>query len=340
MNERERFTRVLRGDDIDRTPAICPGGMMNMITTDLMKKAGVTWPEAHLDAEKMARLAKASYDEGCFDNIGLPFCMTIEAEGLGAHVNMGSAIFEPHVSSYVIDSVTEWHDLTPMDLNKGRAKVVIDAIKLLRDQEPEAPIVGNVTGPISVASSVMEPTNFYKELRKKKDIAHEYMTFVTEENIRFANAMIEAGADIITISDPSGTGEILGPKLFDEFVVKYLNMLIDGLNKDKLIGTVVHICGDMKSVYEQVNKVRSDVLSFDSAVPMVSVKKNLPDRVIMGNVSTYTIEFGTPENVERLTRNCVKNGSDIIAPACGLGAKSPLTNVQAILKALKEDANA
>lgn len=67
-------------------------GMMNMITTDLMDACGVTWPEAHTDAQMMADLALASYQHGCFENVGVPFCMTIEAEELGAKVTLGSKI--------------------------------------------------------------------------------------------------------------------------------------------------------------------------------------------------------------------------------------------------------
>ena len=73
---------------------------MNMITTDLMDACGVTWPEAHTDAQMMADLALASYQHGCFENVGVPFCMTIEAEELGAKVTLGSKIFEPHVTEY------------------------------------------------------------------------------------------------------------------------------------------------------------------------------------------------------------------------------------------------
>ena len=69
---------------------------------------GVTWPEAHTDAQMMADLALASYQHGCFENVGVPFCMTIEAEELGAKVTLGSKIFEPHVTEYAGTSVTEW----------------------------------------------------------------------------------------------------------------------------------------------------------------------------------------------------------------------------------------
>lgn len=337
LTPRERLENAMNQREVDRLPCICPGGMMNMVTSQLMDEIGVYLPDAHTDARKMADLSKAVYEKGCFENYGVPFCMTVEAEEMGAEVELGSAIYEPHVSKYAINSVADYPSLTPIDVTKGRAKVVLDAIRLLKAETEGVPIIGNLTGPVSTASSVMEPVVFYKELRKKNQEAHAYMSFITEQLITFGKAQIAAGADVIAISDPSGTGEILGPKYFKEFAVTYLNRLLDGL-KEVQIGTIVHICGQMSSVYEEVNEVRSNVLSFDSVVPMREAREHLKDRVLMGNVSTYTLEFGERERVKLLTRGCVANGSNIVAPACGLGMKSPLSNVQAILECLKEDA--
>lgn len=336
FTEKERLERALRQEEVDRPPCICPGGMMNMITTDLMDACGVTWPEAHTDAQMMADLALASYQHGCFENVGVPFCMTIEAESLGAKITLGSKEFEPHVIEYAIKSVNEYTKLKKMNLEKGRAKVVLDAIKILKSENNDIPIVGNITGPISTASSLMEPVDFYKELRKKNKEAHEYMDFVTEEIISFAKAQISAGADIIAISDPSGSGEILGPKYFKEFAVKYINKIIENLQTEK-IGTIVHICGQMRSVYKEVNMINSDVFSFDSIVSMKNARENLPNRILMGNISTYALEFGTPDKISSLTNKCIKDGSNIISPACGLGTKSPLKNIQSILNTLKQE---
>jgi len=118
--------------------------------------------------------------------------------------------------------------------------------------------------------------------------------------------------------------------------VKYINKLVDAIQEVKG-KTIVHICGQMKNVYKEVNKIKSDVLSFDSIVSMSEARKNLGDRLLMGNVSTYTIEFGEPKKVSDLTKKCVKDGVNIISPACGLGMKSPLTNVKAILETLKKE---
>ena len=133
---------------------------------------------------------------------------------------------------------------------------------MLKSKDSDVPIIGNLTGPISTASSIMEPSTFYKELRKNNKEAHEFLNFVTDQLIVFAKKQIEAGADIIAISDPSGTGEILGPKLFEEFAVKYINKIIDSIQEQHTC-TIVHICGQMKKVYSEVDKVKSDVLSFN-----------------------------------------------------------------------------
>lgn len=336
LSSKDRLNKVFNGEKIDRPPCICPGGMMNMVITDIMEDIGVSFPQAHMDAQMMADLAAAVYDKECFENYGVPFCMTVEAEEFGAKVDMGTNIYEPHVVEYTINSVQEWKMLSEINFQQGRSKVVLDAIKLLKSKENDIPVIGNLTGPISTASSIMEPVIFYKELRKKNSDAHKFVDFVTEQLIQFAKEQIAAGADIIAISDPSGTGEILGPKLFEEFAVKYINKIIDGIQNEN-VPTIVHICGQMKNVYREVNKIKSNALSFDSIVSMSEARRNLGNRLLMGNVSTYTIEFGEPDKIAELTKKCVKDGSNIISPACGLGMKSPIKNVRSMIKSLKKE---
>lgn len=90
VNEKERLLGVLRGAPIREVPCICPGGMMNAIVVGLMDRCGIAWPEAHTDPVKMAKLARAVYDHDMFENYGVPFCMTVEAEAMGAPVDMGN----------------------------------------------------------------------------------------------------------------------------------------------------------------------------------------------------------------------------------------------------------
>ncbi len=337
LSPKERLFRAIKKEKIDRPPCICPGGMMNMIIEDVMDITGVKWPEAHSDAEMMAKLTMGVYENGGFENFGVPFCMTVEAEAMGATVGLGTKINEPRVTEYPINSVTEWRNLKNIDMHEGRTKAVLDAIKILKDKEQEVPIIANLVGPVSTASSLMEPTIYYKELRKKPEEAHEFMEFVTENLISFAKDQIEAGADIIAISDPSGTGEILGPKLFLEFTIPYLNKIVKAVKEDTPGGIIIHICGKLKSIYGELNLLESEVISFDSITSVREVVKNVDDnKVIMGNVSTLAIEKGTSDNIKKLANGCIKNGVDILSPACGIGAKTKLENIKTLVETAKE----
>lgn len=335
MTEKERLLRILNQEASDRPACICPGGMMNMVTAALMQDCGVFLPEAHSHAESMAKLAKAVYEQGCFENVGVPFCMTVEAEAMGAPVDLGSQVIEPRVKSYVLQSVSQWEQLSPLNLRRGRVKVVLDAISLLKDSCPAVPVIGNLTGPISTAASLMEPMTFYRELRKKKEEAHQFLDFVTDQLLCFGLAQIEAGADVIAISDPSGTGELLGPKYFEDFALPCLNRLVTAF-RDRGVGTIVHICGQMKAVYQQIRQLNSHALSFDALVSLKEAGENLNGRVLMGNVSTYALEFAEPAAIKKLARTCLNSGVHILSPACGLGMKTPLENERALLAAVRE----
>ncbi|SHJ80956.1 [methyl-Co(III) methanol-specific corrinoid protein]:coenzyme M methyltransferase [Hathewaya proteolytica DSM 3090] len=338
ITPRERLLNVLRKTEVDRPPCICPGGMMNMIVRDVMMITGAKWPEAHVDAEKMADLTEGIYNNGGFENFGVPFCMTVEAESMGAQVFMGTDITEPRVTEYPIKSVSEWRQLTNMDVTKGRAKVVLDAISILKKRNPDVPVIGNLTGPVSLASSLVEPMDYYKEIRRKPKEAAEFMDFVADNLIVFGKAQIEAGADIIAISDPSGTGEILGPKMFSEFAATYINKVLSALKPLAKGGTIVHICGRLKSVYKELNELQSDAISFDSITSVKEVIENVKDKAIMGNLSTLAIEKNNSDSVKNLGRVCIRQGVDILSPACGIGARTPLDNIRAMVEAAKEGA--
>jgi MtaA/CmuA family methyltransferase len=336
ITPKERLHRVLKGEKVDRPPCICPGGMMNMIVEEVMDITGVKWPEAHSDAQMMADLSFGTYMGGGFENFGVPFCMTVEAEAMGAPVYMGTKINEPRVTQYPINHVGDWNQLNSMDVNKGRVKVVLEAIKILKLKNLQVPIVANLTGPVSLASSLMEPMVYYKELRKNPTESHEFMEFVTENLITFGKAQLEAGADILTISDPSGTGEILGPKMFREFGLSYLNRIIDALKDYCEGGTIIHICGKLKSIYNELNELHSDAISFDSITSITEVVESVKNKTIMGNVSTFALENSSRENIKNIAENCINSGCNILSPACGVGTKTSVDNIRSMVEAAKE----
>ena len=325
-----RLLAAAKKEQVDKPPCICPGGMMNMMCRDIMEKSNRLWPEAHLDAEKMAGLSAALNEAGGFENYGVPFCMTVEAEAMGAKVDMGDLICEPHVVESPLESSAQLELLKPLDVNSGRVKVVLEAIKILKTKNTDVPVIGNLTGPVSTAGTLVDMSVLLKEYRKKPLEAQKLMAYIVVNLITFGKAQIEAGADVICISEPSGTGEILGPQRFRDYSVRYINEVLDALDVPVKI---VHICGSLKSVYEILPELHCDVFSFDSLVPIAEMKAALPEKVIMGNINTHVLGTGSPEKIAQLVRSCRRRGVDIVAPACGLPTITPLENIQAMVAA-------
>ncbi|SFA69157.1 methylcobamide:CoM methyltransferase MtbA [Clostridium frigidicarnis] len=334
---KERLFNAIDGKELDRVPCICPGGMMNMVIRDIMILTNSFWPMAHTDSNVMATLSEGLYKNGAFENIGVPFCMTVEAEAMGAKVYMGTDITEPRVTEYPINTVDDFKNLHNINVSEGRCKVVLDAIKILKDRNKDVPVIGNLTGPVSVASSLLDASEFYKDLRRKPDMMRNFMDFVTDNLIEFGKAQINAGADIITISDPSGTGEILGPKLFKEFALPYINKLVNALSPLVNGRVIVHICGRLKSIFKELNDLNVKVLSFDSITSIKDVKENVNNKRLMGNVSTLALETSTPVEIRKLSSYCIKSGVSILSPACGIGVRTSLDNIKAMVDASKEN---
>ncbi|MDR0223304.1 MAG: methylcobamide--CoM methyltransferase [Oscillospiraceae bacterium] len=335
ISPKERLARKLGGKTSDRPPVICPGGMMNAAIVDVMNATGHTLPDAHHSKELMTELAEDVSRMTGFENFGIPFCMTVEAEVLGSEINYGTLECEPKIQKEKFATAADvvFPEMKAFDDNK-RIQAIADTIHALSKKHPDTPVIGSLTGPISTAGSIIDPMTFLKQLRKDKENSHKVIDYVTDCLIHYAGLMAESGVDVISIADPTATGEILGPKMFDEYAVFYLNKLVDAIHK---MGkpAIVHICGKMEAVKLSVAQLRSDALSVDAFVSLRDIKNLFPHINTMGNLSTIMLEFEDAEKVKKGTRVLLKNNIDIIAPACGLSTSTPIANINAFTETVK-----
>jgi len=320
---------------VDRPPVVCMGGMMNAAVTEIVAPSESPLPRAHFDASLMAKLAAEVRERTGFENYGVPFCMTIEAEALGSPIDPGSLECEPKVTKEAFASVL---DVKFKELGEAcensRVKVLVEAVRLLASRK-DYPVVASLTGPISAAASIVDPMTFLKELRKRPEEAHNVMRYVTDFLKEFSRRLIEAGADVIAFGDPTATGEILGPKAFNDYAVHYLNELEEFIHSQGG-RSIVHICGDMSSSKSSLGNINADAISVDAKVNLKRLKEEFPGMVVMGNLSTYLLEWGPAERIAETTRKLAEDGIDIVSPACGLSCSTRIANIRAMTDAVKE----
>jgi [methyl-Co(III) methanol-specific corrinoid protein]:coenzyme M methyltransferase len=327
---------TLQKKRVDRPPVVCTGGMMNAAIVDVMNHTGHTLPEGHFRSDLMADLAFDVQTDTGFENFGIPFCMTVEAEVLRSEIDFGTLSCEPKIAREPFPSTNDviFRDIGGM-LDAGRIRAVAEAGQLLSRAHPDVPVIGSITGPISTAASIVDPMAFLKELHKSREQSHRVLDYVSDFLIAFARVLVEGGATAICIGDPTATGEILGPRMFSEYAVTYLNKVIDGIHVTG-VPVLVHICGEMKAVKPSIPKLHCDAISTDAFVNLKLLKEEYPQLTTMGNLSTFLLELGDPEKVSRQAAHLVRDGVDIISPACGLSTASSILNIQAMTNTVKE----
>jgi [methyl-Co(III) methanol-specific corrinoid protein]:coenzyme M methyltransferase len=333
---RDRLDRVLTKQAVDRPPVICTGGMMNAAVVGVMEEDDAPkLPQAHFSAEGMAALAERVQAATGFENLGVPFCMTVEPEVFGSRIDPGTLACEPKIAeeAYASSADVEIHDVKRL-VQTGRIGTVIQAAWHLKRRNPDVPVVASLSGPVSTAASVVTPLNFLKELRTKPEDAHRVLDYVTRLLIEYAQEVVHNGADVIAIGDPTATGEILGPKIFEAFAVRYLNQLCDAVHAAGK-PVIVHICGDMSRSRQFLADLHADAISVDAKVSLVRLKEDYPEINTMGNLSTTLLEFGEADRVARSTERLVRDGINIIAPACGLSTSTGLDNIRALTGTVK-----
>lgn len=335
MTERERLVRALRGEPVDRPPVVCPGGMMAAALRDVMRCCGRHCPAVHRDAAAMADLALATREATGLENLGVPFCMTVESEAWGGEVEEGDETTAPCVHAEPLASSADWTKLRDLDPTRdGRLPVLVDCTRRLRAAAPDTAITANLVGPLSLATSLVPAETLYRELHTRPADVRAMFAFLVANCARYGEALVRAGADVLVVSDPSATGEILGPRRFREFALPSLNEMTRAAHAAG-VPVVVHICGDVKTILGPMAELEADAVSVDSAVGLTEVRRALPGKRVMGNVSTMLLQDGRPERVRAAAERALANGADVLAPACGVSPTTPVANLRAMTAAAK-----
>jgi [methyl-Co(III) methanol-specific corrinoid protein]:coenzyme M methyltransferase len=306
--------------------------MMSLAVTEVMTAQGAPWPEAHRDEEAMLRLALAMQEATGFDSVALPFCMTVEAEAYGAAVDMGDMVTQPKVKRGVLpDDGSE--ELPTPDFRAGRAGTVLRAMSKARALRPDAALVGNLVGPVSLLGMLADPLQVLRWTHRQPEVLSRHLDRISESVIEFGRLQRLAGADAICIADPTATGEILGATQFRSFALPHLNRLAQVLRGAGL-QVIVHICGDVRPIQAELSDLHTDAVSFDSMVDIVALAEAHPPWQVMGNVSAFLLEAGPAEAVVQHCRALVNGGVRLLAPACGVIPTTPVAHLRAMREAV------
>jgi uroporphyrinogen decarboxylase len=223
----------------------------------------------------------------------------------------------------------------------GRLPVYLKAaehcVKEVGDQVVVSVVLG---GPFTTAAALRPLDLMSRDLYTRKDEVHALLELTTQANIRFIDAILKRGA-LPFVVEPIGSGSLVSPAHFTEFVAPYLKRIADHLHASGAPLAGLHICGKTKPNWQAMLDADFDLWSLD-AVNLAEAKEAAGDRVVLvGNVVPANLLKNTPEEIDAEARGICEAMLDaprgfILGSGCEVPINTPFENVDALIMAARK----
>jgi uroporphyrinogen decarboxylase len=192
-------------------------------------------------------------------------------------------------------------------------------------------------GPFTLGAQMFGVEKMMRSIRKDKKAVHAVLEFAAEASFRYYDAFRRKGARIISVAEPSSSGDMVSRQHFEELVLPCLTAFI---KKTKEAGALnlLHICGQTTKYLDLIPGTGADVISVDYKVDLAEAKEILGTKMAFaGNVNPAGVLVnGTPGEVAAASRECIEkagtDGNFILMPGCDLSPSVPLANVRAMIE--------
>lgn len=232
----------------------CTGNEIDIIADEILEDLGISYEDANNNASHMALLSKALKEVNKRGYCKLPFCHTVEAEALGSEVIFSGTVGN-RIGKYSIEDISSIDNISKIDLNKGRIAEVLRAISILKKDGEK--VVLDVTGPISIATSIMDSQLFYKAIRKEREKIDSLLDTIGNNIVEYILEAVKLGVDVISFADPTGTIDIVGPKVYKDISGKVTYNILKTI-ENQLGKTIIHLCGKTSTSLETIGLLESE----------------------------------------------------------------------------------
>jgi uroporphyrinogen decarboxylase len=339
MTSLERCMTVLKGGIPDRVP-VCLENFQHAAAL-----AGYTMRGYCLDGEKMAAAHIAAWEKFGHDMIDLENGVAALAQAAGCEVRFTDDA-PPWITGHALESIEQVDRLKPIDpYQDGTLPEMIKATRLIADE-----LGGRVCllaeadqGPFSLASEILDPQELLVTLLdpSKEAMVHRLLEYTYEQVLRYARALIDAGAHLTMVGESISGPDVCSPDIYRRFAFPYQKRLVETLRAEgKEVG--MHICGNVTPIIEPVVDTGALFLQVDYKIDHEVCKRVARGKTtLVGTVDpSGVMARGTPEDVVRAARHDIQylaeDGGFILGPGCTLPYTTPDENVAALVEAAKE----
>ncbi len=206
------------------------------VTPEIAEKLSLEFPDAYVKSESLQKVALYLKEEYGTSYARLPLCHTVEADAMGGIINYGNASYGPRAGGYALTDPEQLLSLKDIDFSSGRIAEHLDAVEKL--QQAGVPAQMDLTGPITIFSTLIDLKHVFKAFRKRPDIVEFLYAYLERNLLAFVDECLKRGVTLFSYGDSAGGVNILGPDLLEritrEFTVPFLKKV-----EEKLAGKAI-----------------------------------------------------------------------------------------------------
>ncbi len=332
MTSKERLSRYLAGESVDRRPNL------TIVGSVVTQYTGISVEEYCKNGKKMAESAALAADDLRLDYIQVASDLAREAEGFGSELSFFPDKL-PNVHKPAIDDIADVAGLRPLNVaDVRRLSDLVEATAYAKTLRTDVEPMTLVVGPATVAGNIRGMQDLLVDLYDDEEACRELFTITTETALNLIRALADVGATALYVADP--VASLLSPAQYREMILPCHKRIFAEMAKFGMHSRL-HMCGNTEAILPDSAGCGAQILDIDHAVDFGKALDAAAGRCILnGNIDpvadVFSCDAAHTKAKMLATAASVGNARAMFMPGCELPTKTPLKNVRAIADALDE----
>lgn len=191
-------------------------------------------------------------------------------------------------------------------------------------------------GPVTLGGLAYGVENLLRGIYKDTEAVHRVLEFASELCYQYLEPFVKGGVGIISIADPTSSGDMISRQQFKNFSLPYLRKVVQRIKAHGIL-VLIHICGNIANRLDLILETGADIISLDYKVDLDYARTTVGDSIAFaGNMDPVAVMLNLkPDEVTEACRRCIeragKTNSYLLMPGCDIPPGVPLENIQAMV---------
>lgn len=337
MTPKERMRAMLSGEKFDRYPCAPVISELKPVLT------GTSVREFWYDPIKMAEAEIQVFQRFQYDKITIGPNTRGITEALGGEFIYPQSgcpfIRKPFLTDYKqLDYLTPVNALT----SPRMAPFSIEAEILNEKLGNIIDLTTHIGGPFTIASNLLGIERLLRDCRRFPEHVLKLLRIICDSQ----KSCIDWAAQYnlgICMADPVASVDLIGPKMYQEFVYPLTKELTDYAHLKTGQKVYLHMCGNSRKIWDFFKEYSLSALSLDNCIDLRDAVDFFGNDVIVtSNIDPIEIMMsGSKEKIFNSIKNCIEIGKDckkgfVLSTGCDVPSSTPAAHTDWFMEAARK----